>query len=82
MGWLRHPRTTQERRANQDWKWCRPCRRPHLLPTTWDDLWNKSKQDRSWKRHRDNQYHVRPIKEYDATQDCGGFHQMDAIDGV
>lgn len=68
MGWLRHPKTTQERR-----RWfsdieliteypqlkLRACRAPHLLPTLYDDLCPKAWRDRSWKRHRDAQHGVK-----------------------
>jgi len=53
--WIRHPRTTAERRANQE-GWERPRRRPHLLPNTYDDLWVRS--DKSWKKKRKKQYHT------------------------
>lgn len=53
--WMRHPRTTAERRANQE-GWERPRRRPHLLPNTYDDLWVRS--NKSWKNKRKTQYHT------------------------
>ena len=52
--WMRHPRTTAEKRANQE-GWERPRRRPHLLPDTYDDLWVRG--NKSWKEHRKTQYH-------------------------
>lgn len=67
MGWLRHPKTTQERRRwfsdielieeNPELK-LRAKRSPHRLPTVYDDLFPKAGRDRSWKRHRNKQYGV------------------------
>lgn len=59
MGWLRNPRTTQERRANQD-GYCRGRRSPHRLPSSWDDILVQT--ERSWKRTRKTQYKVKSIK--------------------
>jgi hypothetical protein len=48
---LRHPKTTQERRhVERDWACVRPKRR--RLPHTWDDLIRGDLGHRSWKRHR------------------------------
>jgi hypothetical protein len=54
-GYLRHPRTTQEHRANQDGD-CRPARRPSHLPTVYDDTTRGDLKDRSWKRSRRAKY--------------------------
>lgn len=51
----RHIGTTPERRANQD-GWCRPARRPHVLPNAWDDLMRGDRNHRTWKRHRKHQW--------------------------
>lgn len=51
----RRPKTTQERRANQD-GWCRPSRRPRQLPNAWDDLMRGDIDYRSWKYYRKNQW--------------------------
>ena len=65
MGWLRHPRTQQERRVNgkrnhitdDDCKVkTRPKRNQVHLPCLWDDVLNHSWYDRSWKRYRKTQY--------------------------
>lgn len=66
MGFLRHPRTTQERRANQEGPgerlgrrtWCRAKRRCHRLPNAWDDMiiYNQ----KCWKKYRKTQY--RPVE--------------------
>jgi hypothetical protein len=56
--WLRNPRTTQERRANQDWP-VRGRRLPNRLPEAWDDVPRRDADDRSWKRHRRTQYKVK-----------------------
>lgn len=57
--WLRYPRTTQERRANQDCRQdgeyrahIRGRRAPHLLPEAWDDIPNRSIDNRNWKKLR------------------------------
>ena len=57
--WLRRPRTTQERRANQDYRLeeeyrvhIRGRRAPHLLPEAWDDIPNRSLDNRNWKKLR------------------------------
>ena len=67
MGWLRHPKTTQERRRwfsdielieeNPELK-LRAKRAPHRLPTVYDDIFPKAWRNRSWKRHRATQYGV------------------------
>jgi hypothetical protein len=57
MSWLRHMRTTQERR-----RWfadamdvvLRRSRGPHSLRSLWDDVWRKPR--RSWKEHRKTKY--------------------------
>lgn len=59
---MRWPQTTQERRANQEWrdvdfKWCRPARRPKRLPNAWDDM--MFHVDNCWKSHRKTQYKVK-----------------------
>lgn len=51
--YMRHPRTTQERRASQD-GWARPNRNMKNLPNTWDDIWIK--HQRCWKEYRETQY--------------------------
>jgi hypothetical protein len=61
FSFLRRPQTTQERRANQewrdyDWKFCRPARRDKRLPNAWDDIVTHS--DRCWKSHRKTQYKI------------------------
>ena len=65
MGWLRHPRTQQERRVNGKRNFIdydeykvrtRPKRNKANLPCHWDDLLNHSWYDRSWKRYRRKQY--------------------------
>lgn len=69
MGWLRHPHTTQERRVNgkrsnfivvdgYEIK-TRPSRNQINLPSAWDDLLNRSWDDRCWKRYRKTQYKTR-----------------------
>ena len=68
MGWLRIPRTTQERRANgkrsnyinvDGYKIKTRARRSQCnLPCHWDDLIRKDEDDRTWKRHRRTQYKV------------------------
>lgn len=62
--WLRHPRTTQERRANQfvrgeDRVPIRGRRASHMLPQAYDDIQNKSLRSRNWKRLRGTQYRVK-----------------------
>ena len=51
--WLRHPRTTAERRANED-GWCRSKRNPHRLPQAYDDIVIRTQ--RSWKSYRKTQW--------------------------
>lgn len=53
MGWLRHMRTTQERRqwfADSDAVALRRSRAPTALPSLWDDFWRRAQ--RSWKEQR------------------------------
>jgi hypothetical protein len=52
-GFMRHPKTTQERRQNQD-GWGRPCRSLHSLVNAWDDIWRRNQ--RCWKKQRKTQY--------------------------
>lgn len=65
MGWLRHPHTTQERRANgkrafifhDEYKvLIRPKRNLVNLVDCRDDLVRQDFKHRSWKRHRKTQY--------------------------
>lgn len=67
MGWLRHPKTTQERRrwfsdieliAEYPELKLRNARSARNLPTLYDDIAKDAWRDRSWKRHRDTQYGV------------------------
>lgn len=52
--YYRHPRTQAERRANQE-GWERAKRRPHLLPTSYDDKYPT--HEKCWKQKRKKQYH-------------------------
>lgn len=52
-GWLRQPKTTQERRL-WDSEYGRSRRAPHRLPEAWDDIHRQVQ--RSWKEHRRTQY--------------------------
>lgn len=66
MGWLRHPKTTQERRANGKRSnfllidgyriRTRPCRNAINLVQVRDDITRRDWEDRSWKRFRKTQY--------------------------
>jgi hypothetical protein len=51
--YYRAPRTTAERRSNQN-GWCRAKRNPNSLPTTYDDL--PIRHNKSWKSKRKKQY--------------------------
>jgi hypothetical protein len=53
MSILRHPKTTQERRASFD-GYCRAKRNFSNLPDAWDDFWRYGY--RCWKRYRKTQY--------------------------
>lgn len=66
MGWMRKPRTTQERRANgkrcylliDDYKVnIRASRNMSNLVEAWDDIWNTGQ--RSWKKYRKHQWKVK-----------------------
>jgi len=56
---LRHPRTGQEKRHNQDRNggWHRPKRRSKRLPDAWDDVFVHWRIYRNWKKH----YKVSPM---------------------
>lgn len=57
MGWMRHMKTTQERRrwfADYADVSLRRARSPKLLPTLWDDIWRRAQ--RSWKEQRQTKY--------------------------
>lgn len=57
-GGYRHPRTTAEKRANQDGEFVRGRRKPHLLPSSYDDIYVKG--TKSWKDKRLTQYRDKP----------------------
>lgn len=67
---MRHPKTTQERRQNQD-GWSRPARRPHNLPDYRDEFWVRTQK--SWKSHRQEQYRALVLQEDDpeGVKDAG-----------
>lgn len=50
---FRKPRTTAERKANQD-GWERRKRNYKVLPNTYDDVY--AHREKCWKRYRRNQY--------------------------
>ncbi len=77
MGYYRHPRTTQERRASQD-GYGRPRRNLKNLPNSWDDIW--AERTRCWKAYRKTQYKVKNIS-LDHIIEYGREEQRD-IDGV
>jgi len=57
--YYRRPRSTQEKRANQDYQTVpyrvRGKRRPRQLPDAWDDI-PKANRGRGWKTTRQTQY--------------------------
>lgn len=59
----RHPRTTQERRWSLAWKedgvMGRASRNFHNLPTTWDDIYRASYENKNWKKFRKHQWRDR-----------------------
>lgn len=55
-GWLRHPRTTQERRFNQDKYDLTVRAKRRNLPTSYDDFFISRKK--CWKDSRKEQYRV------------------------
>jgi hypothetical protein len=57
-GYMRRPRTTQERRASLD-GWGRPCRNIRNLVEAWDDVWRNFQ--RCWKEFRKTQYKNKQI---------------------
>lgn len=67
MGLFRHPRTTQEKRQNQDYReFCRPSRCLKNLPSWYDDFFKH--QDRCWKNYRKVQYKIKnPRKKKDSS---------------
>ena len=73
--YYRHPRTRNEMRANQE-GWERPCRRPHLLPDTYDDLWPH--HEKGWKAKRKTQYYPGGRgKEHSITVDADFTYEWD-----
>jgi len=60
MGRYRHPRTTQEKRQNQNCEYCRTKRRSHNLPEFWYDEIEKY-TDRCWKSYRKTQYKIKTL---------------------
>lgn len=66
--WLRNPHTTQERRATGKRMvlhidgyavHIRARRNASNLPTNYDDMIRSDMGHKTWKRHRDTQYHQR-----------------------
>ena len=53
--YYRRPKTTAERRANQE-GWCRGKRRPHVLIDSWADQYSCCQK--TWKTKREKQYHT------------------------
>ena len=53
--WLRHPKTTQERRASMG-SWSRAKRNRANLPEVYDDIFRED--DRNWKEYRKTQYKI------------------------
>jgi len=53
--WLKSPKTTNEKKQNQD-GWCRPKRRPNNLVDRWDD--KPHCYQKSWKKFRRKQYYI------------------------
>jgi hypothetical protein len=58
MSYHRKPKTTAEKRANQDWP-VRGNRSDRLLPTSWSDLPKASSENRNWKKYRKTKYRVK-----------------------
>ena len=58
-GYFRHPKTLNEKKANQNWE-VRGRRMSKRLPSAWDDVWSKG--TRCWKKTRKTQYRVKSIK--------------------
>lgn len=54
--WYRRPRTTNEKRQNQERKYVRGKRLPKSLPETWDDI--PLRLQKSWKKTRKTQYSI------------------------
>lgn len=57
MSFIRHPKTTNEKRQSADpevMEFIRPDRQTHNLVDAWDD--NFRDTERSWKAHRMTQY--------------------------
>jgi len=71
---LRHPRTTQEKRANgRRGKWNRAKRNSANLADAWDDIWIHN--DKSWKSKRKTQYMGRKdLKKYSLYLPSGDSH--------
>lgn len=61
MGYLRHPKTTQERRYSCDYQVkTRAKRNMNNIPNAWDDkpeAWTGN----NWKKHRKTQYRVKSV---------------------
>lgn len=62
MGWLRHPKTTQEIRM-WDRQYGRANRSPRHLPTLYDDI-PTPYNVRCWKKYRKTQYKIKQFGEH------------------
>jgi len=62
-GWLRYPKTTQEKRWSDAWAdegiRVRPRRNKANLPDAWDDITRSDVGAKSWKRYRKHQWRVK-----------------------
>lgn len=56
---MRYPKTTQEKRANQE-GWHRAKRSPNVLPDAWWDMFVR--KDKCWKSTRKTQYYPKRIE--------------------
>lgn len=73
--YYRRPRTRAEAQANQE-GWERAKRRPHRLPTNWDDLWPC--HQKSWKAKRKTQYYPEGKgKEHQIIVDADSIYEWD-----
>jgi len=59
MGIYRHPKTTQEKRQNQNCKYCRSKRKPQNLFDWYDEI--EKHTDRCWKSYRKTQYKIKTL---------------------
>ena len=72
--WMRHPKTTQEKKANErDADFVRAKRAYKNLVDTWDDIWTHNRDSWKSRKKKKKQYRIGPRKKI--VTSAGDFNQ-------